>query len=78
MYAHLDPVTPEPELELIRPGADVDYPEVYQLACKSARYASIAETALNLLDILDRQPGNRLLVLGHAARLREQMEELDP
>jgi hypothetical protein len=55
-------------------GANVDYPDIYRLACRSALYAGIAEEALNLLGLLDRQPGNRVLILQRAGELRRQLD----
>ena len=70
--AHLDPVTPPPGTP---PGAD--YQAIYRLACMAGLYAGVAEEALNLLDTLDRTPGNRLLVLDRATRLRTRLDSLD-
>jgi len=73
--AHLDPepgCEPSGRPENLR-GADLDYPEVYQLACNSAIFVSVAEEALNLLAELDRHPGNRVLVMTRARELRARL-----
>lgn len=76
LYAHLDP---EPGCESSgRPenprGADRDYPEIYRLACDAAIFAGMAEEALNLLDELDRHPGNRVLVMARAREIRRALD----
>lgn len=50
--------------------------QLIALAGVSARGQAIAEEALNLLDQLDQQPGNRVLILQRARQLREDLGKL--